>query len=195
MSNFDIERARLDVEHRRRFAGRRHCCAYARVRCLLSSASGPQDAGPRDEGRQSIKLRRTCAQAPVVPRLRPPSRRWRLRASAHQRGPKGTPKGCIIHFFKLASDYAHAPVSQDRSNTYPFHSPGAFATAPSAQHPKKRLANRPSRSPPSSGDDRSPIPLYPPTTDPCRLQQDTKSPGRCGRGAAAKQTSTRKHVQ
>jgi hypothetical protein len=85
--------------------------------------------------------------------------------------------------FRCSDCCAH--FLHDRNNISPFPSPAA----PSSQHPKSRLVDRPGRAPPSRDDDRSPTPSFPPTTDPCRFQQGKRFPGRCVK-AAAKRTST-----
>ena len=60
----------------------------------------------------------------------------------------------------------------------------------SSQDPKRKPVNRLGRAPPSRDDGRLRCPTSAPTTDPCRLRQGTRSPGRCCREAAAKQTAT-----
>ncbi len=90
---------------------------------------------------------------------------------------------------RLFNDW-HAPVSQDRNNTSPFHSSGAFAAAPSSQHPQRMLVNCPSCALLSCDDDTLPTPSYPPTTYPCCPRQGTRSPSHCCQVAAAKRTST-----
>jgi hypothetical protein len=89
-------------------------------------------------------------------------------------------KDCL----RCSDCYAH--FSQDRNNTSPFPSSATI----SAQHPKSRLVNRPSRDPPSRDDGWLCSLTSAPTTDPCRLRQGTWSPCPCSQGAALNQTST-----